>query len=778
MTNSSTKEQVLENLKDLISSKGYIYALCMILFEDFHHDLDKIHLVNYREKLSVKECSLIIGFLIQNEIDFTTPDSPEKVIELKERTYEVMHELQMSLNSPQTETFKELLEKHNKGEDISNLFNDEPRLFAKNGGMVEPMFYAGDGIYDFQYLEYLEKKYKYDKEWLLKNKNFDLKESSILVNKVKAILHEKSKKVNLFDLKETFPKIAEKESKKLKKHHSQKEIEEITRQQYVGASFYQYHNLFKKDFDKMEADKEDWDFFYKNLLDLFIVRNEDFSEHDSFTNFITNFSFSPSNNVNKDYNGPGYFNVLNSRPFIKIDSSSYFVPINFLVAEAVYESPFYWMYDDKDYINKISEHRGNVGEEISFELLSKVFGEENTFKSVLVTTKKGEPDTDIDVLCVLGNKAICVQVKSKKITMNAKRGVFEQLKKDFKGAVQDAYDQGLVSRERILGKGAKFTDKNGNEIHLNKEINEVYIMGLTTENHPSLVHQVRTLLSKEKAAPFPLVLSVFDLELLVHYLPDPYDFLYYVRQRIALMDYFFADEELAFLGYHLKYKLWKDDKYSGGIIDTDFGAIIDRNYYPFKTGLSHLLSDKNDPILNRWKDPKFDHLAKIIKGSNHSNSVDIIFNLLDWSGETRKDLVDHMIKIKRDSIKENSDKSIATTTAPEFGFSYQVFKNIDLNNLEDKVQAYSILKKYQQKCDSWLGLGSFAKSRNLVDFLIYLDEPWSFDHELDQDCKDFFVHAKGKAIKLNPTLSISRNDQCPCKSGLKYKRCCGVGHRG
>ncbi|MNV29514.1 hypothetical protein D3C71_1207420 [compost metagenome] len=154
--------------------------------------------------------------------------------------------------------------------------------------------------------------------------------------------------------------------------------------------------------------------------------------------------------------------------------------------------------------------------------------------------------------------------------------------------------------------------------------------------------------------------------------------------------------------------------------------------------------------------------------------MDIIFNLLDWSGETRKDLVDHMIKIKKDSIKENSDKSIATTTAPEFGFSYQVFKNIDLNNLEDKVQAYSILKKYQQKCDSWLGLGSFAKSGNIVDFLIYLDEPWSFDHELDEACKDYFAHAKGKAIKLNPKLSISRNDPCPCKSGLKYKRCCGL----
>src|SRR5690606_32819153 len=122
------------------------------------------------------------------------------------------------------------------------------------------------------------------------------------------------------------------------------------------------------------------------------------------------------------------------------------------------------------------------------------------------------------------------------------------------------------------------------------------IMGLTTENYPSLVHQVHMMLDKEEKGPTPLFISIFDLELLAHYLPDPYDFLYYVRQRISLIDYFHAAEELVFLGYHLRRKLWKLEGYDGGMLDTDFGANIDRNYYPHKTGLSHLVSEKNDPI--------------------------------------------------------------------------------------------------------------------------------------------------------------------------------------
>ena len=30
----------------------------------------------------------------------------------------------------------------------------------------------------------------------------------------------------------------------------------------------------------------------------------------------------------------------------------------------------------------------------------------------------------------------------------------------------------------------------------------------------------------------------------------------------------------------------------------------------------------------------------------------------------------------------------------------------------------------------------------------------------------------------NPLADIGRNDPCPCKSGKKYKRCCGVKHAG
>jgi uncharacterized protein YchJ len=769
-----TTDQVIVDLKALIHTDGYIYSLCLILFEDFHYDLEKIHLVDPHSKLSVKECSLIIGFLVQRPMNLNFPQSPEEVIAMKEKTYELAKELQMSFSTRQFSKLREMMELRENGQELPALLEDKLDFFVKDGGIIEPTFYAGDGVYDFQYLEYLQPKYKYDQEWLIKNKRFEFGQIIKIVNKIKSILHEKSKQVNLIDIKEAFPAVIQKVKKKLTKLYSKEGFKKIEREQFIAFNFYQYQQLFPIPEFSKKNNTEDWHHFYRNLLDLFTVKASDFEDQNGLANFFANFSFFPDCNV--DYEGPGHYNILNSRPLLQLDKQRYFVPINYLVAEAVYESPFYWMWEDIKYRPQLSEHRGDVGEEMAFDFLCKVFGKENTFKSVLLTSKKGQIETDIDVLCLLGNKALCVQVKSKKMTLMARRGNYEQLSKDFKGAIQDAYDQGVVSRKNILDKKVRFLDENGKDIpQLNREINEVFILGLTTENYPSLVHQVHMMLDKADDGPAPLFISIFDLELLAHYLPDPYDFLYYVRQRINLLDYFHAAEELVFLGYHLRNKLWKMDNYDGGMLDTDFGANIDRNYYPYKTGLSHLVSDKNDPILNRWKPENFDLLLKNLKHSKHENITDIIFSLMDFSGNAQEDIVKNMIAYKQKAAKENTRKTLAYPSAPDFGLTYVVTETDNPEELETVTDVYSVLRKYKSKCNAWLGLGTFTRSPNLVDYIIYLNEAWTFDQALETECDSFFGSTNpGYRIPIGNHAKIGRNEPCPCKSGKKYKRCCGI----
>jgi hypothetical protein len=774
-------EVVIKDIKNLINAKGYIYALCMILVEDFHINPEKIQEIDCRKRLSTKEASLLLGFLIQNEINFAAPDSWQALMQMKQKTYELMEELHQSLNISFVKKLRESLEKEHKIEDLRK---EQKEFFGKGDMLVEPIFYSGTGVYDFQYLDFLERKYKYDKKWLFENKNFDIEQTKNIVTQIKNILQEKSNKVRLYDLKERLPQIIEDMKKKNPNEDCEKHAKEILPMmelhQYVEL-FFEYA-IDEENLSIDEVREDGWKSFYKGLIELFVIRKSDFDKDVDIESFINNFSISFEENLNSQFQTIGNFNLINARPIIKLDEERYFVPISFLLFEAVYESPFYWMWpEDKLYRDQLAENRGKVGEEITYDFLSKVFGTKKVFKSVKIqspkttkSTKKKKDDTDIDVLCILGSKALCVQVKSKKLTKLSRTGNDEQLQKDFQGAVQDAYEQGLVSRQKILDKNAKFIDENGNEIKLFEEIDEVYIMGITTENYPSLTHQAHIMLDKKDDDPFPIVLTIFDLELLIHYLNDPYDFLYYIKQRTSLMDYFKADEEMSFLGYHLDQKIWKIPKVDGCLIDTNFAQLIDRNYYPLKAGLE--VSDDGDVIKKRWENEDFDQLCNQLKTLRQAKITDIIFHLLDWSGDARRNLVNFIINTKQKTLSDGKLHNFSTppddSYSPRVGVTYFSLNSDNAEELRKRLLTLCQVRKYKSKGDVWIGFGSFKNSSEMIDLIVFNDQKWEYDEELEKFSKIMLEgRGQGKFIRLGK--KIGRNEDCPCGSGLKYKKCCG-----
>ena len=764
-------EIVIKELKSLISSKGYIYALCMIIFEDFHINPEKIQELNLIKRLSHKEVSLLLGFLIQSQINFTAPDLWQDLIQMKQKTYELMEELHQSFMIPFTEKLQKSLKKEHEKKDLRK---EQKEFFGKGDMLTEPIFYSGTGAYDFQYLDFLERKYKYDKKWLSEKKNFDIEQTKNITIQIEKILQEKSKKVRLYDIKERLPQITD----DIKKKNLNEDWEKHKKELLPMLELYQYVELFfedvtdKKNLSMDGIGEDEWKSFYKELIELFVIKKSDFDSDVDIQSFLNNFSISVKKGLNSQFKTIGNYNLINSHPVIKLDEEKYFVPITFLLFEAIYESPFYWMIKNKEYEDQAGNNRGRVGEEITYAFLLKVFGENNTFKSVKIATKKGKDDTDVDVLCILGSKALCVQVKSKKLTTLSRTGNDEQLQKDFQEAVQDAYEQGLVSRSKILEKNAKFIDENRNEIKLSEEIDEVYIMGVTTENYPSLTHQAHVMLGKKDNNPFPIILTIFDLDLLSYYLNDPYDFLYYIRQRTSLMDYFKADEEMSFLGYHLKQKLWKIPKVDGCLIATQFAQLVDRNYYPLKAGLE--VSDDGDTIKNRWKNEDFDRLCNQLKNIGQAKITDIIFHLLDWSGNERKNLVDLIIKTKQKTLSDGKTNNFSMppddSFSPRVGVTYTSFNSDNAEELGKSLLTLCQVRKYKLKGDVWIGFGSLKNSNNMIDVVVFKDQKWEYNEELEKMSKTML---KGMGRYMRIGKKIGRNDPCPCGSGFKYKKCCG-----
>lgn len=751
-------ELVIRDIKNLISAKGYIYALCMILFEDFHIDPEKLQEIDYRKRLNTNEASLLLGFVIKSEINFSTPDTPQDLIQLKQKTYELMKELHHSFRIQFIEKLQKSLEKEHNKEEFRKEQND---FFGKGDMLTEPIFYSGTGVYDFQLLDFLEKKYKYDKQWLLEKKKFDIGHAKNIVANVKNILQEKSKKVRLYGLTEKLPQVIE----EMKKKNPNEDWEKYAKETLPMMELHQYVELFfehitgENDLNMDGIREEGWKSFYEGLIELFVIRKSDFDDNINIDSFLDNFSISFEENLNSQFQTIGNYNLINSHPIVKLDEERYFVPIVFLLFEAVHESPFYWMLqEDKSYRDNLGRHRGRVGEEITCEFLSKVFGRDRTFKSVKIqspqtetSTKRKKDITDIDILCILGSKALCVQVKSKKLTELSRSGNDEKLQKDFQGAVQDAYEQGLVSRQKILDRDATFFDESGNAIPLSEEIDEVYIMGITTENYPSLTHQAHVILEKKDNDPYPIVLTIFDLELLVHYLDDPYDFLYYIKQRTLLMDYFIADEEMTFLGYHLDQKLWKIPKVNMCPIDTSFAQLIDRNYYPLKSGLE--VSDEGDVIKNRWKNEHFEQLCNPLKTLNQARITDIIFHLLDWSGDARKNLVDFIVKTKQQTLMDGKFHNFSMPPNDSYssrvGVTYISLNSDNAEELRKRLLTLCQVRKYKSKGDVWIGFGSLKNSHEIIDAVTFNNQKWEYDEELEKMAKIMLEgRGQGRQIRI------------------------------
>ncbi len=760
---------VINDIKEFVKKKGFIYALCMVLAEDFVVDAENIQNINIRDRVSNNEALLLLWFMIQGDLNFSTPDSPQDLIELKKEIYSLLEELHNSFSIPFIKRIEEWI---NNWFQKDNYQKHKKDFFWNWEMLIEPIFYAGSWVYDFQYLEYLEKKYKYDKEWLLAKKGFEIEQSIKIVNKIKDILHNNLKKVNFQWLKERLPNIIEKMQKKYPNQDLQKEANQILPMleihQYVALFFESINEQNWLDSDNMRD--EWWKSFYKWLIDLFVIKKSDFDHTFNIIPFLENFSITLGKGDNALFQNIWNFNILKSKPIIQLDAERYFVPITFILFEAIYESPYYWMIPDKAYWDEACKNRWIVWEEITYDFLVKVFWKGNTFKSVKIKQKKSETITDvditdIDVLCILWSKALCVQVKSQKLTEISRTWDDEQLKKDFYKAVQHAYNQWLLSRQSILDKNSKLIDEDWQEIILSEKINEVYIIWVTTENYPSLNHQANILLEKKEVDQNAIFLSIFDLELLVHYLKDPYDFLYYIRQRIDLVDYFNADEEIVFLWFHLENKLWVDEKYNMCAIDNQFWNIIDRNYYPYKVWLK--ISDKGDTIKNRWKNNNFEKLFDEIKEIKSEYITDIIFHLLDLSWEWRDNFIEYIIKIKNQTLIDWKGHNFIIQ---DVNITYVSLETNNQEELKKQVISFSEKHKYQNKSNIWIWFWSLVDSKKIIDMVYFHKEEFFYDEKLEKLFGEKWNN--NQLINMKTWKKLNRSSPCPCWSWKKFKRCC------
>jgi hypothetical protein len=594
------------------------------------------------------------------------------------------------------------------------------KSFWQGESLREPIFYGGESAYSFQYRDFAVLKYAKDDEWLRANRGFTIRTVTRIAKAISEIQNEK--------------------------------------QIATGESV------------KALPPKQ------RTMLPAFLLSPGEIAirtghELGTVKAVLNAFSLTPGE-ANANFDSLHEFNAANSTPFVKKDDE-FILFLHYGLMEAIYESPFYWFTADRSYAAIALGHRGNFAEKVAYDRLVAVFGTEHVFANATIEKKKSERRGEIDVLAVYGDTAIILQAKSKRLTIEARKGNDLQIKDDFKKAVQEAYDQAFDCASALLEPNCNLTDSRGNRIEIATPLKRIHLICIVADHYPALAFQARQFLRYQKTntiAP-PLVTDVFAIDTITEFLHSPLYFLSYISLRAEFGEKVISTHELTLLSYHLKRNLWFSDEHDFVWLGDDIGAELDvamlvrREGFPGKSTPRGILTNLRDTAVGR--------LITELEARPQPVTIDLGLLLLKLGEDTVGTLNEAIEDYKRfpGKASESRDITIAFGGASS-GLTIHCNDRAD-EDAANHLAVHCEARKYSQKANSWFGI-AIRPIDGSIRFCVKLERAWAQDDEMDRVLTKF-----GQSRTLNEVRArfearrkVGRNASCPCGSGLKYKKCC------
>jgi hypothetical protein len=707
------------DLQRLCCSRGFIHAIAYFCWRDniirFSGDQvtqDDVQHQYSHEKLLRTEISTLIGLMAKGEIDFSIP-KPQIFQNYIDQSEALLHEMHMSLQKPWMNDFK--VTESNK------ISLNRCSSFDKAEGLREPIFYSGESAYSFQYEALSLKKYVNDEGWLQTHKKFSIEEACTIARALSEIQMQK-----ILDLSEAT----------LKLHPDQ------------------------------------WTF-----LPGFAFRAKELESPTGFSpekieHILTAFTFDRKT-ANESFSSLSAFNETNATPIIKNVDGSYILLQHYILSEALYEAPFYWMAADRSYAATASKHRGAFAENFLAERQTHVFGPKHVFQNVNVFNGKDRV-SEIDILVIFGDRAIVVQAKSKRLTIEARKGNDLQLKDDFKKAIHDAYDQALICSEALLNGEFRFLLPSGDGIGFPKKLTKIFPICAVSDHFPALSSQARqflTIRATENILP-PIVTDVFFLDVLTEILDKPLHFFNYLTLRVNISNNLMVHQELTALGYHLKQNLYKDDEFDMMILDDEYSSCVDIAMLARRLEVPGERTPKG--ILTRFHGTQIGRLISEFEASGTPELIGIGMLLIQLSSESAKHINKGIDRLVRTAANDGLQHDMSVQMGAEkSGLTIHVSSTTD-EIARDRLSTHCRIKKYDLKADVWYGL-LLATGTGDIRGALAIEEKWKPDPDMEK-----VLHAWPKKPKVPiSTLSsgalrgkVGRNEICPCGSVKKYKKCC------
>lgn len=699
-----TELEIFQELSYLCVSEGYIHTIAYLCFRDniiqYQGELSPEDIAKYytHERLIRTEISTLIGLMLKSEISMMTP-KPSINQDYIKKTESLLQELHQSMILPFKKNFQEAI-----------LNKKKENLFKDGSTIRESIFYGAESAYDFQYLDLAVKKYQKDNEWFLKNKGFDINDAEKVVNSIVEI---------------------------------------------------QYDNFYNLQGSLIGTDIEKWtmiELFCFNVQDLILKTG---LEESVILNILYTFTY-PSDHRNDFFVSVSDFNKINECPILRLNDSEYVLFQQYSLYEALYETPFYWFNEDTSYKNIAMKNRGDFTEEYSAERLKVVFGESRVFTNIDIYDKnKKNKLGEIDVLVVFADRAIVLQAKSKRLTIESRKGNDNTITKDFKYAILDSYEQGKDCALLLQDTDYRLFDINSNEVSVNRNYKEIYIFCVVSDHYPALSFQVDQFLEYENSLIIkpPFVMDIFLLDVMVEMLNTPLHFLSYANKRTQYFKTVISHNELTVLSYHLIKNLFIADDLSMIMLDDSISADLDQAIFVRRKGFSG--KDTPDGILTKFKNTIIGNILDDIAYLEQPYTINFGFFLLQLSEDAIDGINKSIQKAIDLFIKDGQNHDI---TMGFDGMGFTIHCNIlPYTDAYEELMNHCKDRKYMHKAKLWFGIciNPFNKK---VRFGIMSDKEWKQSNEMD-------IKIEKRKVAVRKKLP-NRNDLCYCGSGKKYKKCC------
>lgn len=393
------------------------------------------------------------------------------------------------------------------------------------------------------------------------------------------------------------------------------------------------------------------------------------------------------------------------------------------------------------------------------------------------TTVNGKTErAETDGIVLFDTNLFIVEGKAGALSIPARRGALSRVKRDVTELVDKAYEQALRTKQFISEtEKPRFEYENGAEALVieNKHLfKNIYLINVTLENLGHLAAHLNSLknLNLIKGQEWPWSVFLNDLRVISEVIETPSEFLVYLQRRLRANDYpqFHTGDELDFFMFYLYEGLYfEDDRLKNLDVFKPHAYTQDLDrYYDYKGGR---VSSGEKPRLKITEEYKT--LIKNIEATGKQGFSEVATVLLGFDVNPMQDILHNIDWAKRVSLAEGKDEDFTLIfSSSNLGLTFSISSDRNRDSIR-KANAYCALKMYQLRLSKWIFLMiDINNGAETYDFRI-LNKEWSYEPRLEEEVKQY------RRQKLEQFLASGRkpgrNDPCPCRGGLKYKKCCG-----